>query len=196
MGAIQNAERHTPHTTNPSSGAPTRVERVSSDKCLDVSILCDAEATPSSGVNTTTIGGSASSSNVVFIVTWKPIAAHEGRESRGRVRANDGADSEAGHVRNTSRVTSPVPFGNQKQNWRVRSLVSSLRAASSRVVRSSNGGDEKSEGGFNLRGAHLDSGQTATALSGSDTLENVPMEGSRAWKRAKALRPLAWAHKK
>ena len=46
------------------------VRAVPSDKCLDLSILCDAEATPSSGVNTTTIGGSASSSNVVFIVTW------------------------------------------------------------------------------------------------------------------------------
>ena len=37
--------------------------------------MCDAEALPSSGVNTTTIGGSASSSNVVFIVIWKSIAA-------------------------------------------------------------------------------------------------------------------------
>ena len=31
------------------------------------------------------------------------------------------------HVRNTSRVTSPTPFGVQKQNWRVRRLVSSRR---------------------------------------------------------------------
>ena len=31
------------------------------------------------------------------------------------------------HVRYTSRVTSPTPFGVQKQNWRVRSLVSSRR---------------------------------------------------------------------
>ena len=184
--------------TRSSAGSDAGGNEFPSDKCLDLSILCDAEATPSSGVNTTTIGGSASSSNVVFIVTWKPNAAREGRESRGRVRANDGADSEAGHVRNTSRVTSPVPFGNQKQNWRVRSLVSSLRAASSRVVRSSNGGTEKSarDGSLTSLSAHLDSGPTAPALSGSDTLENVPMEGSRAWKRAKALRPLAWAHKK
>ena len=89
--------------------------------------MCDAEALPSSGVNTTTIGGSASSSNVVFIVIWKSIAAGGGGSAR--VRANDGAGTEAGHVRSTSRVTSPVPFGNQKQNWRVRSLISSLRAA-------------------------------------------------------------------
>jgi hypothetical protein len=31
------------------------------------------------------------------------------------------------HVRNTSRVASPTPFGVQKQNWRVRRLVSSRR---------------------------------------------------------------------
>jgi hypothetical protein len=32
-------------------------------------------------------------------------------------------------VQSTSRVTSPRPFGDQKQNWRVRSLVSSRRRA-------------------------------------------------------------------
>ena len=53
---------------------------VPSDKCLDLSIMCDAEALPSSGVNTTTIGGSASSSNVVFIVIWKSSHAAQNGE--------------------------------------------------------------------------------------------------------------------
>ena len=35
------------------------------------------------------------------------------------------------HVRNTSRVTSPTPRGDQKQNWRVRSLISSPRERTS-----------------------------------------------------------------
>ena len=35
------------------------------------------------------------------------------------------------HVRYTSRVTSPTPRGDQKQNWRVRSLISSPRERTS-----------------------------------------------------------------
>ena len=46
------------------------------------------------------------------------------------------------------------------------------------------------------RGAHLGSMPAARAHRGSDTPEKVHTEGSRAWKRANALRPLAWARKK
>ena len=75
------------------------VRAVPSDKCLDLSILCDAEATPSSGVNTTTIGGSASSSNVVFIVTWKPTPPAKG------------ARVGVGFGRTTARTPRLVTFG-------------------------------------------------------------------------------------
>jgi hypothetical protein len=59
--------------------------------------------------------------------------------SRGIDRRSGGGPPERGarrtggsvHVRNTSRVTSPTPRGDQKQNWRVRSLISSPRERTS-----------------------------------------------------------------
>jgi len=52
-------------------------------------------------------------------------AREAGTAARSRMRTRT-AKPEV-HVRYTSRVTSPTPFGVQKQNWRVRRLVSSRR---------------------------------------------------------------------
>ena len=110
------------------------------------------------GAKTARAGRSVSSSNVVLVVTSVEAGGKAGRgarrvrirqspkrirgidpSSRGIDRRSGGGAPERGarrtggsvHVRNTSRVTSPTPRGDQKQNWRVRSLISSPRERTS-----------------------------------------------------------------
>ena len=162
--------------------------------------MCDAEALPSSGVNTTTIGGSASSSNVVFIVIWNSIAAGArwfGAGSGERWRGHRGWSRSVnfqGNVTGAFRQSEAELACSEFDIFTTRSPgpASLLERVEREGGKSVDRGDRLAD----RRGAHLGSMPAARAHRGSDTPEKVHTEGSRAWKRANALRPLAWARKK
>ena len=121
--------REKPRVPGQNRVVDTTNDAFGSDKCLD----CQSGATsrPPRRENRA-CGGSDSSSNVLVVTPERHSCRVVARAKRERtleaewVRAPHKNTREV-HVRNTSRVASPTPFGVQKQNWRVRRLVSSRR---------------------------------------------------------------------